>query len=316
MDIHQNARLTPHGRAELVRRVLLEGQAPRAVAAALGVTVKTVSKWCQRFQAEGAAGLVDRSSRPHRLRQPTPDAAVEQIAALRRQRWTGDQIAKQVGVAPATVSRVLRRLGLSKLKNLAPVAPIRRYQRANPGELLHIDIKKLSRFDQVGHRITGERAGQSRGAGWEFVHVCLDDASRIAFAQVLPDERKESAIAFLQAALAYYASLGVGVARVMTDNGSCYRSRAFARTCRRLGLKHLRTKPYTPRTNGKAERFIQSALREWAYAQAYPTSSHRTAELPIWLHRYNWHRPHGGIKSQTPISRLGLSEDNVLRLHN
>ena len=203
MDIHQNARLTPHGRAELVRRVLLEGQAPRAVAAALGVTVKTVSKWCERFQAEGAAGLVDRSSRPHRLRQPTPDAAVEQIAALRRQRWTGDQIAKQVGVSPATVSRVLRRLGLRKLKDLAPAAPIRRYQRANPGELLHIDIKKLGRFDQVGHRITGERAGQSRGAGWEFVHVGLDDASRIAFAQVLPDERKESAIAFLQAALAY-----------------------------------------------------------------------------------------------------------------
>jgi transposase InsO family protein len=285
MDIHQNARLTPHGRAELVRRVLLEGQAPRAVAAALGVTVKTVSKWCQRFQAEGAAGLVDRSSRPHRLRQPTPDAAVEQIAALRRPRWTGDQIAKQVGVAPATVSRVLRRLGLRKLKDLAPAAPIRRYQRANPGELLHIDIKKLGRFDQVGHRITGERARQSRGAGWEFVHVGLDDASRIAFAQVLPDERKESAIAFLQAALAYYASLGVAVARVMTDNGSCYRSKAFARTCRRLELKHLRTRPYTPRTNGKAERFIQSALREWAYAQAYPTSARRSAALPAWLHR-------------------------------
>jgi transposase InsO family protein len=316
MDIHQNARLTPHGRAELVRRVLLEGQAPRAVAAALGVTVKTVSKWCQRFQAEGAAGLVDRSSRPHRLRQPTPDAAVEQIAALRRQRWTGDQIAQQVGVAPATVSRVLRRLGLRKLKDLAPAAPIRRYQRANPGELLHIDIKKLGRFDQVGHRITGERARQSRGAGWEFVHVGLDDASRIAFAQVLPDERKESAIAFLQAALAYYASLGVAVARVMTDNGSCYRSKAFARTCRRLELKHLRTRPYTPRTNGKAERFIQSALREWAYAQAYPTSARRSAALPAWLHRYNWHRPHGGIESHTPISRLGLSDDNLLRLHS
>jgi transposase InsO family protein len=199
---------------------------------------------------------------------------------------------------------------------LAPPAPIRRYERASPGELIHIDIKKLGRFDQVGHRITGARAGQRRGAGWEFVHVSLDDASRIAFAQVLPDERKASAVAFLQAALAYYASLGVVVARVMTDNGSCYRSKAFAKACRRLELKHLRTKPYTPRTNGKAERFIQSALREWAYAQAYPTSNHRTAELPIWLHRYNWHRPHGGIKSQTPISRLGLSEDNLLRLHN
>ena len=313
MDIHQNARLTPLGRAELVRRVLREGQAPKAVATDLGVDAKTVNKWCVRFQAEGAAGLLDRSSRPHRLRQPTPDAIVEQIAALRRQRWPGDQIAQKVGVSPATVSRVLRRLGLRRLKDLAPAPPICRYERASPGELIHIDIKKLGRFEQIGHRITGERAGQRRGAGWEFVHVCLDDASRIAFAQVLPDERQESAVAFLHAALAYYARLGVSVLRVMTDNGACYRSEAFARTCRRLELKHLRTRPYTPRTNGKAERFIQSALREWAYARAYPTSAQRTAELPAWLHRYNWHRPHGGIKSQTPISRLGLSEDNLLR---
>jgi transposase InsO family protein len=316
MDIHQNARLTPHGRAELVRRVLVIGQAPKLVAAALAVDVKTVRKWCARFRAEGAAGLLDRSSRPHRLRQPTPDAVTEQIAALRRQRWTGDQIARQVDVSPATVSRVLRRLGLSRLENLAPTPPIRRYERASPGELIHIDIKKLARFDQVGHRITGERAGQSRGAGWEFVHVCLDDASRIAFAQILPDERKESAVTFLQAALAYYAGLGVNVLRVMTDNGSCYRSDAFAKTCRRRALRHLRTRPYTPRTNGKAERFIQSALREWAYARPYPTSDQRAAELPAWLHRYNWHRPHGGIKSETPISRLGLAEDNLLRLHN
>ena len=315
MDIHQNARLTPHGRAELVRRVLVMGQAARAVAMDLGVNVKTVNKWCARFQAEGAAGLLDRSSRPHRLRQPTPEAIVEQIAARRRQRWTGDQIAQQVGVSPATVSRVLRRLGLSRLKDLAPAVPIRRYERASPGELIHLDIKKLGRFEQIGHRITGARAARSRGAGWEFVHVGLDDASRIAFVQVLPDERKESAVAFLQAALAYFASLGVSVLRVMTDNGSCYRAEAFAKTCRRLGLKHLRTRPYTPRTNGKAERFIQSALREWAYARPYPTSDHRTAELPAWLHRYNWHRPHGGIRSQTPISQLGLSQDNLLRLH-
>jgi transposase len=251
MDIHHNARLTPHGRAELVRRVLVIGQAPKAVAAAFGVDAKTVNKWCARFQDEGAAGLVDRSSRPHRLRQPRADATLEQIAALRRQRWTGGQIAQQVGVSPATVSRVLQRLGLSRLKALAPAEPVRRYQRDNPGELIHLDIKKLGRFDQVGHRITGERSqGSSRGAGWEFVHVCLDEASRIAFAQVLPDERKESAVAFPQAALADYASLGVSVLRVMTDNGSCYRSVAFAKTCQRLELKHLRTRPYTPRTNG------------------------------------------------------------------
>ena len=300
-----------------MRRVLVEGLASKVVAAAFGVTVKTVSKWVERFRVEGLDGLVDRSSRPHRLRQPTPEATVERIAALRRQRWTGDQIAKEVGVSPATVSRVLQRLGLNKMKALAPVEPVRRYERATPGEMIHIDIKKLGRFERVGHRITGDRVGQSnsRGVGWEFVHVCLDDASRIAFAKVLPDERKESAVVFLQAALASYASLGVRVLRVMTDNGSCYRSRAFAKACRRLELKHIRTRPYTPRTNGKAERFIQSALREWAYARAYPTSDHRTAELPAWLHRYNWHRPHGGIKSQTPISRLGLTENNLLRLH-
>jgi transposase InsO family protein len=318
MDVYQNAWRTPRSRAELVRRVLVEGLASKVVAAAFGVTVKTVNKWVERFQVEGRNGLVDRSSRPDRLSRPTPEATVERIAARRRQRWTDDQIAKEVGVAPATVSRVLKRLGLNKLKALQPVEPVRRYERANPGELIHIDLKKLGRFERVGHRITGDRVGQSnsRGVGWEFVHVCLDDASRIAFAQILPDERKESAIAFLQAALAYYASLGVSVLRVMTDHGSRYRSRAFAKTCRRLELKHIRTRPYTPRTNGKAERFIQSALREWAYAQAYPSSAHRTAELPAWLHRYNWHRPHGGLKSHTPISRLGLTEDNLLRLHS
>ena len=183
--------------------------------------------------------------------------------------------------------------------------------------MIHIDIKKLGRFERVGHRITGDRKGQSnsRGIGWEFVHVCIDDASRVAFSQILPDEKKESAIAFLKAAVAFYASLGITVERVMTDNGSCYRSKAFARACRKLGLKHVRTKPYTPKTNGKAERFIQTALREWAYAVAYPTSDSRAAQLPVWLHRYNWHRPHGSLKSLTPISRLGWTEDNLLRLH-
>ena len=318
MDMHKNARLTPHSRADLVRRVLVERQAPMAVATAMGVSAKTVGKWVARFVAEGAAGLADRSSRPHRLYRPTPEATAERIAALRRQRWTGQQIARETSVSPATVSRVLQRLGLSRMKDLEPAAPIIRYERKAPGEMIHIDIKKLGRFDRVGHRITGDRTGQSnsRGIGWEYVHVCIDDASRIAFSQIMPDEKKESAVAFLKAALAYYASLGVRVARVMTDNGSCYRSFDFRDACRDLGLKHIRTKPYTPKTNGKAERFIQTALREWAYAQAYPTSRRRAEELPFWLHRYNWHRPHGGIKSQTPISRLGLSEDNLLRLHS
>jgi transposase InsO family protein len=308
----------------LARRVL-NGQPPKAVATAFGVDVKTVSKWVERFRSEGLAGLADRSSRPGRLRRPTPAETQQRIIALRRQRWTGQQIAQETRVSPATVSRILRRARLSRFRDLEPPEPVVRYERQTPGELIHIDIKKLGRFEQVGHRITGDRTRQSStrglrdgrawGAGWEFVHVCIDDASRIAFSQILPDEKKESAVAFLRAAVAYYASLGVTVTGVMSDNGACYKSFAFRDACKALGLKHIRTKPYTPKTNGKAERFVQTSLREWAYAQAYPTSDHRAAELPHWLHRYNWHRPHGGIKLQTPISRLGITEDNLLSIH-
>lgn len=316
MNMHKNARLTPLGREHLVKAVV-NGQTPEAAARAAGVCPRTVRKWVARYRSEGLAGLADRSSRPHRLYRPTPAAMVALIEALRRQRFTGKQIAAEVGVSPATVSRVLKRLGLNRIAALEPAEPVRRYEREHPGELIHIDIKKLGRFERVGHRITGNRQqGESRGAGWEFVHVCIDDASRLAFSRIFPDEKKESAVAFLEAAVAYYASLGVIIARVMTDNGSCYRSRAFRDTCRDLGLRHIRTRPYTPKTNGKAERFIQTALREWAYAQAYPTSDRRAEELPIWLHRYNWHRPHGSLKSRPPISRLTLTEDNLLRLHN
>ena len=316
MNLHRNARTTPISRAEMARRVLA-GQAPTAVATAMGVDVKTVRKWAGRFQAQGPAGLEDCSSRPHKLRRPTPPEVIEQIIALRRQRWTGKQIAKETATSPATVSRVLRAARLSRMRDLEPPTPLVRYEYAEPGGLIHIDIKKLGRFERIGHRITGKRTGNasSRASGWEFVHVCIDDNSRVAFSQVLADEKKESAVAFLTAAVAYYASLGVAVRRVMTDNGSCYRSRAFAKTCAGLALKNIFTKPYTPKTNGKAERFVQTTLREWAYAQAYPSSDERAAALPRWLHRYNWHRPHGGIKSQTPISRLGLTEDNLLRLH-
>ena len=207
-------------------------------------------------------------------------------------------------MSAATVSRILRRRGLNRLSALEP-EPIRRYEREKPGELIHIDIKKLGRIGSVGHRILGRQTGlvnRHLGIGWEFVHVCIDDASRVAFSQVMKDEKKESAVAFLKAVVAYYASLGVRIERVMTDNGSCYRSKAFASACKVLGLKHIRTKPYTPKTNGKAERFIQTSLREWAYGRAYNTSDERTAELPRWLHRYNWHRPHGSIGAKTPIS--------------
>ena len=192
MNVHQNARLTCHSRAELVRRVLVEGQTPMAVATAMGVSAKTASKWVARFVAEGVAGLVDRSSRPHRLYRPTSETTAERIEALRRQRWTGEQIARETGVSPATVSRVLKRLGLSRMKDLEPAAPVIRYERKAPGEMIHIDIKKLGRFQQVGHRITGDRQSNSRGIGWEFVHVCIDDASRIAFSQIMPDETNKA----------------------------------------------------------------------------------------------------------------------------
>lgn len=316
MNVHKNARLTPWGRERLVGAVL-SGQTPETAARAAGVCPRTARKWVARFKAEGIEGLKDRSSRPHHLRRPTATAVVERIESLRRQRFTGKQIAAELGVSPATVSRVLRRLGLNRIEALEPAEPIRRYQREHPGELIHIDIKKLGRFDKIGHRITGDRqTGRSRAAGWEFVHVCIDDASRIGFSQILPDEKTGSAIAFLSAAVAYYLSLGIAVARVMTDNGSCYRSKAFRQACTDLGLKHIRTRPYTPKTNGKAERFIQTALREWAYAQAYPSSDRRAQELPVWLHRYNWHRPHGSLKSKPPISILALDQDNLLRLHS
>jgi transposase InsO family protein len=317
MNMHKNARLTPFGRERVVKQVL-SGQTPEAAARAVGVCPRTARKWVARFEAEGFEGLKDRSSRPHRLYRPTPTTIAEKIEALRRRRWTGKQIAAEVGVSPATVSRILRRLGLNRIAALEPAEPVRRYEREKPGELIHIDIKKLGRFERVGHRITGKRTGNatSRASGWEFVHVCIDDASRLAFSKILTDEKKESAVSFLKAAVAYYQSLGVTVARVMTDNGSCYRAFDFRDACRSLGLRHIRTKPYTPKTNGKAERFIQTALREWAYAQAYPNSNRRADELPIWLHRYNWHRPHGSLKSKPPISRLALDQDNLLRLHS
>lgn len=317
MNVHKNAPLTPKGREAMVRSVVEGGLSKADAAFQFNTTPKTVAKWVKRFREEGVEGLRDRSSRPHSSPSQTPPATCAAVEALRRQRHTGKQIAAEVEVSPATVSRILCRLGLNRIRDLEPAEPERRYERETPGEIIHIDIKKLGRFERVGHRITGDRAGQSnsRGVGWEFVHVCIDDHSRVAFSEIKPDETADSAVPFLKAAIAYYKSLGVTVTRVMTDNGSCYKSFAFRDACRELGIKHIRTKPYTPRTNGKAERFIQTALREWAYAQAYPTSDRRAQELPIWLHRYNWHRPHGGIKSQTPISRLGLTEDNLLRLH-
>ena len=269
------------------------------------------------LSGRGAGGFDGpRSSRPHSSPSQTGPAACERVEALRRQRHTGKQIAAEVGVSVATVSRVLKRLGLNRLSALEPAEPIRRYERAAPGEIVHIDIKKLGKFNRIGHRITGGRIGQSKSRrGWEYVHLAIDDPSRLAYSEILPDEKRTSCLRFLFNALRYFRSLGVKVERVMTDNGSSFRSRRYAKALRRLRVRRLRTKPYTPKTNGKAERFVQTSLREWAYARAYDTSDQRAAELPVWLHRYNWHRPHGSLGAKPPISRIALTKDNLLRLH-
>jgi transposase InsO family protein len=318
MDVHKNAPLTPKGRGEMVRAVMDGGLNKAAAARQFNTTAKTVAKWVKRFRADGAEGLRDRSSKPLSSPSQLSLATADAVERLRRERRTQEHIASELGISKASVSRILRRRGLSLLSALEPHPPRPRYERAKPGEMIHLDIKKLGRFSRIGHRITGDRRGQSntRGVGWEYVHVAIDDHSRVATAAILPNEKKRSAIKFLRSAVAYYRGLGINVERVMTDNGSCYRSKAFARACRKLGIKHIRTKPYTPQTNGKAERFIQTALREWAYANAYEHSDQRRDALPRWVHRYNWHRPHASLESQPPISRLDLTRNNLLRHHS
>src|SRR5574341_2045117 len=317
MDTHKNARLTPKGREQMVRAVVDGGLSRAEAARRYHTTPKTVAKWVERFRTEGLDGLRDRSSRPLSSPSQTPAATCAAVEHLRRARYTQPQIAAQVGVSRATVSRILKRCGLSLLSALEPQQPRPRYERAKPGELVHLDIKKLARFNAVGHRITGDKSKPTatRGVGFEFVHVAIDDHSRVATAEILPDEKKESAVAALIKTVADFRRLGVTIDRVMTDNGGCYRSKAFARPCSQLGTRHIMTKPYTPQTNGKAERFIQTALREWAYATAFEHSDQRRSTLSAWLHRYNWHRPHASLAANAPISRLGLDRDNVLQLH-
>jgi transposase InsO family protein len=298
----------------MVERVR-SGQSPRDLARSLGLCPKTVRKWVKRAE-EGAGWEKDRTSRPQHLYRPTSPARCEEVIALRRRRLSYAQISSAVGLSKPTICRILRREGLNRLRRLEAVEPVVRYERAQPGELLHFDIKKLGRIEAVGHRVTGDRRDRVRGVGWEYLHVVIDDHSRIAFAALLPNERKESAVPFLEAALAFFSKLGVSAQRVMTDNGMCYRSTSFALTCQRYSVRHLRTRPYRPQTNGKAERFIQTICREWAYAQSYAHSDERKAHLLPWLHRYNWHRPHTSLKNKTPISRLTLSGDDLLRLHN
>ena len=317
MDVHQNARLTVACRVLMVQRVQA-GRAKSQVGRELGVSSKTVEKWLRRFAERGVEGLQDRSSRPHRSPAATEEVLKAAVVALRRQRLTLISIAAQLGLSRSTVARIAKAANLNRLSKLEPVPVYRRYERAEAGELLHLDIKKLGRITKVGHRIHGDRTGHnSRNiVGWEYLHVAIDDASRVAYAQLLPDEDSECCIAFLRAAVAYYAGLGVRIKGVYTDNALVYRRSAFANACAQLGLSHHFTRPYTPRTNGKAERFIQTCLREWAYARAYHHSYQRRDALPTWLHGYNWHRPHMSLAGQPPINRLDLKRNNLLRLHS
>jgi transposase InsO family protein len=296
----------------LVREIERIGLTPAAEAA--GVSTRTARKWRGRHVSEGAAGLGDRSSRPKRSPHRAQATKLERALALRRtQRLTYARIAERVGLSKSTVARACQAAGLARLPALQAATAPRRYERSSAGELLHLDTKKLARFEQPGHRVTGDRTRYTPRAGWQALHVAIDDHSRVGFSLVLADETAKSACAFLLAALRYYRSLGVRVAQLMTDNGSAYKSRRFARLLRRLGIRHIRTRPYTPRTNGKAERFIQTLLREWAYAYRYPSSQHRTEELRPWMHHYNFHRPHSATSHRPPASRLGFDGNNVLR---
>jgi transposase InsO family protein len=316
MDYHHHARLTIYSR-ELLAREVLEGRLSlREAAAERGLSRQSAAKWVRRFRLEGATGLADRSSRPHRSPRSSSAQLVEQVEQFRRQRWTGVRIAQATGLSRATVSRILVRLKLNKVKMLEPAKPVVRYERLAPGDLIHIDIKKLARIHKPGHRITGNPQDETRGAGWEFLYVAIDDHSRMAYVAMMPNEKAISAADFLGQAVAYFARLGIRVRRVMTDNGPCFCSDRFRDTCRQFQMRHIRTRIYTPQTNGKAERFIQTAIREWAYARLYQNSEQRKEHLFPWIHDYNWHRPHASLNHMPPISRSGLDVNNLVRHHS
>ena len=317
MNIHSKAKLTPQSRAEMIQRILQLGRPVAEVAAGFGGSERTAYKWLARFHSEGLPGLNDRSSRPQCSPRTTHRLRVARVVALRRRKLPGFQIARAAKLSKATVSRLLRRHGLHRLSALEPPLPVRRYERALPGELIHFDIKKLARIERPGHRITGDRQhDHTPGAGWEYLHNAIDDHSRLAFAQLHPDETTASALAFLHDALAFFAKFGITTQRLYSDNGPAYRSRAMAAEVARLGLKQRFTRPYTPKTNGKAERFIQTSLREWAYAHSYSHSHQRSQRLSGFLHNYNWHRPHHSLNLLAPVSRLRLHMNNLLSLHS
>jgi transposase InsO family protein len=317
MKLHANARTCPNSRRLLVDRIVVERWSVTAAASAAGVSERTAFRWLARWRREGQVGLLDRPSAPKRIPHRTPPDRVRAIESLRRLRMTAAEIAEVLSMALSTVSAVLKRIGLGKRSRLEPPEPPNRYERRRPGELVHLDVKKLGRIRVPGHRVTGNRRvharrtevgtpGKKRGtAGWEFVHVCVDDATRLAYAEVLDDERGATAACFLRRAVAWFARFGVEVERVMSDNGACYRSDAHALACRELAIRrHIFTRPYRPRTNGKAERFIQTLTNRWAYGAVYGSSAERTAALPGWLKHYNFTRPHGSLAKRPPASRL------------
>ncbi len=305
MNLHKNAKTCPKSRALMVSRVIDEGRSTAEVAKEMGVCRRTVYKWIRRFCESGAAGLEDGSSAPlmihHRLGRDWVDIILE----LRKEyHLTALRIANQLKLPRSTVAAVLQREGVSHIKKLAPLEPVVRFEQDGPGELLHVDIKKLGRFWRPGHRVTGQPKQDSEGAGWEYVHVCVDDYSRVAYVEVLPDEGKESAAGFIMRAVDWFKGLGITVRRVLSDNGSCYRARLWRDTCRTLGLSVKKTRPYRPQTNGKAERFIQTLLREWAYYRVYATSQERKRVLPMYLKHYNHHRKHGSVNNLPPMNRM------------
>jgi transposase InsO family protein len=313
MKLHANARTCPRSRRLAVERVEREGWTLAAAAAAAGVSVRTVSKWRRRYREEGEAGLVDRCSAPASVPSRTGEARVAMIAALRRLRMSGAEIAETLGMPLSTVSGILARIGLGKLWRLEPLEPPNRYEKTRPGELVHVDVKKLGRIGRPGHRVHGDRRSRSRGIGWEYVHVAIDDATRLAYVEVLEDEKAATAVGFLRRAVAHFAAFGIRVERLMTDNGNAYRSAIHALACKALRIKHLRTRPYRPRTNGKAERFIRTLLGGWAYGAIYHTSHERHNALTGWLDFYNRRRPHRSLSRQTPLERLHtLNRNNLL----
>jgi transposase InsO family protein len=313
MKLHANARTCPHSRRLAVERVEVQGWTLAAAAEAAGVSVRTVSKWRRRFREEGEQGLFDRCSAPASVPSRTGELRVAVIAGLRRLRMTGAEIAEALGMPVSTVSGILTRIGLGKLWRLEPLEAANRYEKQRPGELVHVDVKKLGRIGRPGHRVSGDRRTRSRGIGWEYVHVAIDDATRLVYVEVLTDEKAATAVGFLRRAIAHYAAFGIRVERLMTDNGNAYRSAIHALACKALGIKHLRTRPYRPRTNGKAERFIRTLLAGWAYGAVYRTSDERRRALTGWLDFYNRRRPHRSLGSQAPIERLlTLNRNNLL----